>query len=56
MSANIDDMDRFLETINKLEKKIQNLIHKSNLSDIEKKMILDHILIVPFHRYKRINP
>jgi 16S rRNA G527 N7-methylase RsmG len=47
MSAYVDDIDQFLSTINKLENKIHHLIDKSNLSDIEKKMILDHILIVP---------
>jgi hypothetical protein len=47
MSVNLNDIDQFLNTISKLEKKIHQLIHKSNLTDIEKKMILDHILIVP---------
>jgi hypothetical protein len=47
MSVNLNDIDQFLTTINKLEKKIHHLIHKSNLTDMEKKMILDHILIVP---------
>lgn len=53
MSATIDEMDQFLNTINKLEKKIHHLIHKSNLSDIEKKMIFDHILIVPPIKMKK---
>jgi 16S rRNA G527 N7-methylase RsmG len=47
MSAQLDDIDQFLNTVGKLEKKIHHLIHKSNLTEIEKKMILDHILIVP---------
>jgi hypothetical protein len=47
MSVHTDDIDQFLTTVSKLEKKIHQLIHKSNLSDLEKKIILDHILIVP---------
>jgi hypothetical protein len=47
MSAKLDDIDEFLNTVGKLEKKIHHLIDKSNLSDSEKKMILEHILIVP---------
>jgi hypothetical protein len=47
MSVDLNDIEQFLTTISKLEKKIHQLIHKSNLTDMEKKMILDHILIVP---------
>jgi hypothetical protein len=47
MSVETDDIDQFLTTVSKLEKRIHQLIHKSNLSDTEKKMVLDHILIVP---------
>jgi hypothetical protein len=47
MSLEQDETDQFLTTICKLEKKIHQLIQKSNLTDMEKKMILDHILIIP---------
>jgi hypothetical protein len=50
MSVDLNDMDQFLTTISRLEKKIHHLIHKSNLTDLEKKMILDHILIVPSNK------
>jgi hypothetical protein len=53
MSMHTDDIDQFLSTICKLEKKIHQLIHKSNLTDLEKKMILDHILIVPSIKEKK---
>jgi hypothetical protein len=53
MSANLDEMDQFLNTIYKVEKKIHHLIHKSNLTNMEKKMILDHILIVPSIKKKK---
>jgi hypothetical protein len=53
MSMHTDDIDQFLNTICKLEKKIHQLIQKSNLTDMEKKMILDHILIVPSLKRKK---
>jgi hypothetical protein len=53
MSMHTDDIDEFLNTIGKLEKKIHQLIHKSNLTDLEKTMIIDHILIVPSLKKKK---
>ena len=42
-----ESLDEFLQTIYNLEEKVVHLIHQSNLSDVEKKFILDHILIIP---------
>jgi hypothetical protein len=50
MSVKTDEIDQFLSTVCKLEKKIHQLIQKSNLSDIEKKMIIDHIIIIPSNK------
>jgi hypothetical protein len=47
MKARVYDLDQFLETIHNLENTVYQLVHKSNLTDSEKKLILDHILIVP---------
>jgi hypothetical protein len=54
MSLNdTDEIDQFLSTVSKLEKKIHQLIYKSNLTDMEKKMIVDHVLIVPSIKKKK---
>jgi hypothetical protein len=50
---NSDEIDQFLSTVCKLEKKIHQLIYKSNLTDMEKKMIVDHVLIVPSIKKKK---
>jgi hypothetical protein len=50
---NTDEFDQFLSTVNKLEKKIHQLIFKSNLTDMEKKMIMDHVLIIPSNKKKK---
>jgi hypothetical protein len=42
-----ESLDDFLQTIYELEEKVVHLIHQSNLSAVEKKFILDHILIIP---------
>ena len=47
MKARVYDMDQFLDTIHNLENKVFQLIHKSNLTEREKQLILNHILIVP---------
>ncbi len=47
MKARVYELDQFLDTIHKLEDTVYQLIHKSNLTENEKEMILDHILIVP---------
>jgi len=47
MKARVYDMDQFLETIHNLEDTVYQLINKSNLTESEKKFILNHILIVP---------
>jgi hypothetical protein len=52
MGVNLEDIDQFLTTISKLEKKIHQLIHKSNLTDNEKQIIIDHIVIVPASKKK----
>ncbi|MDB5055223.1 MAG: hypothetical protein JWM44_3273 [Bacilli bacterium] len=42
-----EDIDQFLETIHELEHTIFQLIQKSNLTDVEKSLIVNHIMIVP---------
>jgi hypothetical protein len=52
MGVNLEDIDQFLSVISKLEKKIHHLVHKSNLTDLEKKLILDNIVIIPSTKKK----
>jgi hypothetical protein len=47
-----EDIDQFLENIHELEKTVFGLIEKSNLTDMEKRKILNHILIVPGNKKK----
>ena len=52
---NNEDIDQFLETIHELEHTIFQLIQKSNLTDIEKRMIVNHIMIVPGNKLQPEN-
>ncbi|MGQ7887541.1 hypothetical protein [Paenibacillus sp. WC2504] len=47
MREPLDEMDVFLHTIHDLEEKVAKLIHGSNLAEMEKNFILEHILIIP---------
>lgn len=50
MREPLDELDVFLHTIHDLEEKVARLIHGSNLTEMEKTFILEHILIIPGKR------
>jgi hypothetical protein len=47
MDQAMDGIEDYLDLIRELEFKINSLILKSNLTEDEKKFILDHIFVVP---------
>lgn len=55
MNEQFTDVRQFLDMIHQIESKVIHLIQTTNLSEEEKKFILDHILIVPGHYPEKYN-